>query len=191
MKTCLACAGEISPNGKSASQLAKQRYCSKACAASVNRPWLKSRRNQTQPRHYKKCPICGVSFQSPPTVRTVTCSKRCSGLKRSREQRGELSHRWKGGKTAPIVLLRTSAEYGAWRTAVFERDGYVCALCGQRGGKLAAHHIKPFRDHEALRLAVPNGITLCWPCHRSIHHREHEYEAQFAACTGLAQTEAA
>jgi len=53
-----------------------------------------------------------------------------------------------------------------WRKAVFERDGYTCRVCGVRGGRLQAHHIKPFKDHLALRHDVSNGIALCLPCHK-------------------------
>ena len=70
---------------------------------------------------------------------------------------------------------RQSKEYAEWRSEVFERDGYKCQLCGQIGGNLNAHHIRPFKDYPDLRFDLNNGITLCEKCHRSLHKRIREY----------------
>jgi hypothetical protein len=67
--------------------------------------------------------------------------------------------------------IRNSVEYKQWRNAVFERDNYTCQHCGQKGGKLNAHHIKPFSDYPHLRLEVNNGITLCTECHKKAHKK--------------------
>lgn len=61
---------------------------------------------------------------------------------------------------------RGSALDREWRAAVFARDNYTCQTCGQRGGRLNADHIKPFKAYPALRLELSNGRTLCVPCHR-------------------------
>lgn len=81
--------------------------------------------------------------------------------------RGEKSNLWKGGLSTTNQLIRQSTEYKLWRTAVYERDGYTCIWCKQRGGKLNADHIKPFCDYPELRFAIDNGRTLCIPCHRT------------------------
>lgn len=64
---------------------------------------------------------------------------------------------------------RSSAEYKAWRTAVFERDNYTCQICGERGKKLNAHHLKRWVDAPKLRFELSNGITLCEKCHKKVH----------------------
>ena len=64
---------------------------------------------------------------------------------------------------------RHSPEYVSWRTKVFERDKYTCVICGQVGGELNAHHIRPFKDYPELRLDLDNGVTLCKACHKRVH----------------------
>lgn len=80
--------------------------------------------------------------------------------------RGNKSHFWKGGVTPQNMKIRMSLEYKLWRTAVFERDNYICIWCGQRGGKLNADHVKPFALYPELRFAIDNGRTLCVNCHK-------------------------
>ncbi len=109
----------------------------------------------------KQCVVCGGDH----VLHRKTCSPECAMKWRSLKQAGEKSHRWQGGKTSAAMIIRHSQEYVRWRTAVFERDNYICQLCGQRGGKLHADHINPFSTHPALRFELTNGRTLCAPCH--------------------------
>lgn len=69
---------------------------------------------------------------------------------------------------------RHTLEYVEWRKSVFERDHYTCAICGQVGGELNAHHIRPFATHEELRFDIDNGITLCKECHKKVHKEKDE-----------------
>lgn len=62
--------------------------------------------------------------------------------------------------------LRRSPAYAVWRRSVFLRDNYTCVLCGARGVRLEADHIKSWSAHPQFRFLVPNGRTLCVPCHR-------------------------
>ena len=86
------------------------------------------------------------------------------------EHNGENHWNWKGGKTSENQRERNSAAYAAWRKAVFVRDEFTCQLCGQVGGNLNAHHIKPFAEFPDLRFDESNGITLCKRCHYEVHH---------------------
>ena len=71
---------------------------------------------------------------------------------------------------------RSCDEYKEWRAKVFERDGYKCQICGQIGGTLNAHHIKPYKDYPDLRHDVNNGVTLCKTCHKKVHkEKSHEW----------------
>ena len=54
----------------------------------------------------------------------------------------------------------------------YERDEYTCQNCGKTGGKLNAHHIKPYKDFPEFRYDIDNGITLCEKCHRELHKKK-------------------
>jgi len=82
--------------------------------------------------------------------------------------RGEIHHRWRGGKYSEHRKIRYSAPYKIWRDAVFERDDWTCVVCHKRGGDMEAHHIKPFALFPELRLEISNGETLCKKCHRTV-----------------------
>jgi len=92
----------------------------------------------------------------------------------TKKRYGENNGNWKGGITTEINKLRGSIEYKHWRKSVFERDNYTCQVCGIRGGKLQAHHIKNFSDNLELRFDIDNGITICKEHHSSakwsFHH---------------------
>lgn len=93
-------------------------------------------------------------------------------IAKSKRQRGNKSHLWKGGLTEKNQSIRTSIEYKLWREAVFERDGYTCIWCGAKSKKgkavyLQADHIKPFAHYPELRFAIDNGRTLCIDCHKT------------------------
>ena len=52
------------------------------------------------------------------------------------------------------------------RLAVYRRDGYLCALCGN-GGHLQIHHAIPRAAGGSD--FVENLITLCPRCHAAVH----------------------
>jgi len=85
--------------------------------------------------------------------------------------KGEKNPNWKGGITPKNERIRESLEFKLWRKAVFERDNFTCQKCGEKGGRLVAHHIFNFADYPELRFAIDNGITLCNKCHREFHKK--------------------
>jgi 5-methylcytosine-specific restriction endonuclease McrA len=102
------------------------------------------------------------------------------GCKRSVEYRRKLSEYWAehreehnhykdGNGNSARKTDMSRLEYRLWREAVFERDDWTCQTCGQRGGKLRAHHIEPYAENSELRLSVRNGTTLCQNCHLAVH----------------------
>lgn len=79
---------------------------------------------------------------------------------------GSTNPNWRGGVFPENKKIRKSIEYRLWREAVFSRDNFTCQDCGNRGGRLQAHHIKEFCLFPELRLAIDNGMTLCRECHK-------------------------
>lgn len=87
---------------------------------------------------------------------------------------------------APLYKrIKTSLKYKEWRTAVFNRDKFICVEC-KCSGYIQAHHIVPFSviykksiDHRKSNdeifkdcmnneelFDVSNGKTLCIECHK-------------------------
>lgn len=85
--------------------------------------------------------------------------------RRSAKLRGENSPSWKGGVTPIAMAIRWSKAYDIWRTTIFVRDDYTCQKCGERGGKLVAHHMDGFADFPEKRFDADNAATLCKKCH--------------------------
>lgn len=100
--------------------------------------------------------------------------KRISDKHKALARRGPANPNWKGGSPhlSELEKLRRSAEYKEWRKAVYERDKYICQMCGDaKGGNLHAHHLKSFAQYVDLRFDVDNGLTLCEDCHCVAHRR--------------------
>lgn len=64
-----------------------------------------------------------------------------------------------------------------WRKGVYERDDYTCQITGEKGGKLVAHHMKPYHKHKDLRFEISNGITLSKKFH-VFAHKTFGYKAE-------------
>lgn len=133
------------------------KYCSREC-------YYVSQITTDRPRE-RECLVCGTGFIAKPSNSRKYCSKTCSGKIQSRRQQGENNPSWKGGVTPENDRIRASAEYAEWRSFVFARDNWVCQDCGERGGRLEAHHVFSFVDFPEYRFAVWNGVTLCKNCH--------------------------
>lgn len=146
--------------------------------------------NKKTPLH-KKCLKCSRElFVKPSLARVVHCSQSCAKRGRispwkghtaspetRRKQRlakygirGPAHHNWKGGhsRTERNADMQRS-DYRRWRSSVFSRDGYSCAVCKRVGGHLNAHHIRPYAKFPELRYEVSNGISLCVVCHKEAH----------------------
>jgi predicted transcriptional regulator len=102
----------------------------------------------------------------------VQTRKDCTVTTRERLRQAHLGPKqwnWKGGITPDRVRLRVSLDLKLAREACFKRDDYTCRDCGQRGGKLNAHHIWPFQSYPQLKFEVSNLLTLCKHCHDAFH----------------------
>ncbi|MGB3766798.1 MAG: FAD-dependent thymidylate synthase, partial [Phormidesmis sp.] len=91
-------------------------------------------------------------------------------------QRGSASVFWKGGVATDRTLV------GAWTRQsaplVHAKFDYICQRCGERGGKLHAHHLVPVFADSDLAYQLDNLISVCKRCHTKIHSQN--LEAEFA-----------
>jgi 5-methylcytosine-specific restriction endonuclease McrA len=73
----------------------------------------------------------------------------------------------RGEKKSSRKNWRSTREYRKWRISCIRRDK-VCVICGSRK-KRQVHHIASGQYHPEERYTVENGVTLCYPCHKSLH----------------------
>lgn len=78
------------------------------------------------------------------------------------------------------VKFRPRYEMTLWTKAIFERDNYTCQICGEKGGRLNADHIKPYALFPELRWDIDNGRTLCESCHKLTPTYGATLEEQYA-----------
>jgi thymidylate synthase ThyX/5-methylcytosine-specific restriction endonuclease McrA len=97
----------------------------------------------------------------------------------SEQKRGENNPAWRGGITRLGGQLRRGVEDLA--PLVFQRDNYICRLCGVRGGSLQVHHVLPIWARPDLVLEMENLATLCEACHHQVNGHELEYAERLGA----------
>ena len=170
----------------------------KTCRECLRRPHLESRAGHAQCRVCKgryarkkgskdtcmvcpvclsrrgTCPACGRDmpyYSTKGDVRSF-CSEACKLRTNCHTPemfaKAALAHYGNGPRKTPAAqLVRASAAYSRWRRAVLKRDNRTCQRCGGITD-LEVHHVHAFKDDEAKRMAVSNGITLCIKCHAAV-----------------------
>lgn len=94
------------------------------------------------------------------------------------------SENWNGFRKQATERERGSNQWKSWRLAVFQRDGFCCISCGDKGSKssfLEPHHIKKKSKNPEMMYEVSNGVTLCRDCHRKTFGKEVQHEAAFTS----------
>ncbi|MBW1812078.1 MAG: HNH endonuclease [Deltaproteobacteria bacterium] len=137
-------------------------FCSKQCQYT----WLSKQKNVL-------CDYCGKSFMAKMSElkrnKNHYCSRECCKKTLKGKCVGEKASGWKGGKQRE--RHNGNYKYSDWRLKIYERDNFTCQSCGQKGGKLNAHHQFMWSEYPSLRYELWNGITLCEECHKQEHKK--------------------
>lgn len=131
------------------------------------------------------------------------CGKKCAYYKKlcwdcySLNTTGRENNNWRGGVSSLARIVNTALKT-IWKIPIFIRDNYTCQTCGAIGS-LQVHHLRRYiliRDSiiksnphlsvntvegkfELAKLIIADhklsdGITLCKPCHKSIHRKKRD-----------------
>jgi len=205
-KKCLVC-GNLFFTSPSRIKSGKGKYCSKKCySMDKKNHWSGDKSPNWVERKKYNCLTCNKEFKRlVSAINSKTfCSKSCywrwlsenvippsqKGKKPWNKnkpwfsRRGGNHHNWKGGiskiNNNSRQLFMHTIEYKIWRRNIFERDDFTCQICGEKGGKLRANHIKRYVDYPNSRININNGITICEGCDlRWVLHREKDWESYF------------
>ena len=156
----------------------KKRHCSHQCANQATAPIRATKISESLIRNtYAKGMKHTEELKAKMSARLRGNNYRL-GIPHTVETLRQAAERMKGSKNHQYVdgfckerhgerrVLAQQLDYKLWRKTVFERDDFTCQICGRRGGKLQADHIKPWASYPELRFDVSNGRTLCVSCHR-------------------------
>jgi hypothetical protein len=141
-----------------------------AVKRSQNPQWILN--NKLHIERITKDPLCRAALKR--SLNTPEHHKKVSG---------ENSHKWKGGISPLVMIIRGSVKMKDWKDAIFKRDGYKDYLSGCKGD-IVAHHINPFAKiieqykittlEEALNCDalwdINNGITMLRSSHLAYHN---------------------
>lgn len=133
-------------------------YCSKECASKgVHSEFLATCPKQT-------CATCGKEFVVSPYLhgRQKHCCRKCA-------KTGSANPQWIGGHTIEYPAAWTRK----LRTAIKDRDGHKCAVCGDRATDV--HHI----DYNKDNCTPENLISLCHSCHAKTNVNRVRWQAFF------------
>lgn len=151
IRECVVCHERFMPR-KYSTRTQPQVSCSHACADIYQKY-----QNMT----VRECETCGVLFTTHKSWMAKSPVKYCSPACYGKSIRSAEFYAPQG--------IRNSGIYAEWRKAVFGHDDYTCQDCGQRGGRLNAHHVFAFAQFPEHRLEIWNGTTLCDVCHKKCH----------------------
>jgi hypothetical protein len=169
-KVCLFCKKEFSRKAgmSDTTWLNRKKFCSCHCMMDS----LHLAHTGVRTGEYRKCLVCNKEFYVlPSTIKRrpnggIYCSQKCMWKSPSRNGSiaGSKHYNWRGGVTTKNRLLRDKFSKTI-RIKVFERDNYMCQICGKSGISLHVDHIVRWSEDAESRFDVNNCRTLCMMCH--------------------------
>lgn len=158
----------------------KQNYCSRKCAteSKIRNDKISKSMKLNNPLFDKKTVKKVFKTREKNGVNYTSHSEKFKAML-SKLRMGKNNPNYKHGKSKERVRIQGSRKYKKWRKSVFERDNYICQICGQRGGYLEVHHIKSYAENPKLRFDINNGVTLCKNCHISIDEQRKRFVKQY------------
>ena len=148
IKRCLICNNLFSTTRVKAFSLSK--YCSRKC-------YFKARIGKTTSLKGKRG-LSSTKFKKG----LIPWNKGLKGFMAK-----EKNPNWKGGIKGKNYLERRRFRF-VMQKLIFERDNYICQMCGAKGIPLQVDHIQPWAEYVELRFNMDNCRTLCMSCHYEI-----------------------
>lgn len=148
----------------SPSRLNKRKYCSLICKSKSQigkEAWNKGKKRTWESNSFVKGHIPWNKGKSIGIMSYSTRKKISDALK------GDKSYLWRGGIT-PLDKKERIRFKNEKQKEIFERDGYTCQICKQKGGFLQVDHIRSWKSHIELRFDSANCRTLCVKCHYKV-----------------------
>lgn len=109
-------------------------------------------------------PIAARKPCTYPLCPTLTTGGRCEQHKRKEQERYDASRGNSGERGY-------DATWQSVRNMKLSRDP-LCERCERDVVAVLVHHIKPIETHPELRLDMGNLMSLCQPCHETIHGKQ-------------------
>jgi 5-methylcytosine-specific restriction endonuclease McrA len=133
---------------------------------------MREKMSEGRKKYFREHPEARRAITERQRGKTTSLKQKEAVRKTGLMHKKEKNPNWKGGTSPMRKLLEGSNEYKRWREQIFKRDNWTCQNCGNRGGKLHAHHMKSFAEFPELRLDLNNGLTVCEKCHYEIHSHQ-------------------
>jgi len=138
---------------------AKGLFCSRKCSGKHNQ----GQNNYAFINGLPKCLDCNKLLTNYDSIRCKKCT--------TKYFKGKNHWLYKLGLSSKEILQRVRSKGLKWRYQIFGLYNFTCVKCGQRGGKLVAHHLEGYHWCIELRFELSNGVCLCRKCHKNFHNR--------------------
>ena len=128
--------------------------CACGCGESFNKYDSRGRPRKYINGHFDKIlGTVGCREHTPETIERIR--KKLSGRKLKKDSEYK--------RTQDYNLRRKFQKQ--MQSKVFERDDYICQICGEKGGDLQVDHIQSWAKYPEVRFKMDNCRTVCMSCH--------------------------